>query len=228
MEMEKTGTIPSGGLGQMDGAALYSIFNPTGNITALVENSQNQVPVPLQPEVAAEIMRRHPEVEQVGFVSFPKGDGRNGISESCMVNEADGLSGIRMANEADGLSGICMGDKAVRLPELRMAGGEFCGNASMCAAAYYSYSLRQAGLQEPSEVLLQVSGAALPVQVNLKRNGEHKWAASIKLPPAKSIETVSLSWEGGRLEQQELRDNQEKQERQEQHEQQEQQEQQEQ
>ena len=69
----------------------YSVFDPTGNITALVRD-----PVaPLQqPVIAAGIMRKHPEVEQVGFVSF------------------DGA-----------------------LPALRMAGGEFCGNASMSAAA---------------------------------------------------------------------------------------------
>ena len=64
----------------------YRIFDPTGNVTALVEDA---VEPALQPEAAAEIMRVHPEVEQVGFVSL------NGA-----------------------------------LPSLRMAGGEFCGNAS--------------------------------------------------------------------------------------------------
>ena len=69
----------------------YSIWDPTGNITALVET---QTSIDRQPEVAARIMDLHPEVEQVGFVS-----------------------------------------KVLR-PYLRMAGGEFCGNASMCAAAW--------------------------------------------------------------------------------------------
>ena len=45
----------------------YSIFDPTGNITALVEDA---VEDSLQPSAAAEIMKKHPEVEQVGFVSL--------------------------------------------------------------------------------------------------------------------------------------------------------------
>ena len=49
-------------------ALSVSIFDPTGNITALVES-------PVEPEAqsaaAAEIMRRRPEVEQVGFVRLP-------------------------------------------------------------------------------------------------------------------------------------------------------------
>ena len=69
----------------------YSILDPTGNITALVEG-------PVEPEryapVASAVMRRHPAVEQVGFFSVK--DGR---------------------------------------PALAMAGGEFCVNASLCAAA---------------------------------------------------------------------------------------------
>ena len=72
----------------------YRIFDPTGNITALVEEA---VDVSRQPSVAADIMQKHSNVEQVGFVSLD-------------------------------------GD----LPALRMAGGEFCGNASMSAAALYT------------------------------------------------------------------------------------------
>lgn len=77
----------------------YSILDPTGNITALVETP---VEVTRQPDVATAIMARHPEVEQVGFVRF--------ALPSC---------------------------PAAPNGELRMAGGEFCGNASMCAAALY-------------------------------------------------------------------------------------------
>ena len=47
------------------GALRVSLFDPTGNITALVEN---EVEPALQPELAAALMRRCPEVEQVGFV----------------------------------------------------------------------------------------------------------------------------------------------------------------
>ncbi len=135
----------------------YSIFDPTGNITALVRDS---VPVLLQPSVAAEIMRLHPAVEQVGFVSFP-----------------------RMPENGS-------------LPELRMAGGEFCGNASMCAAALYAYTLRQAGDCEPERVFLRVSGAGMPVEVTLKREDTARWSAGAKLPPALSVGSAGLDWNG--------------------------------
>ena len=73
----------------------YCIFDPTGNITALVET---EVPVAEQPAAASAVMEKHPEVEQVGFV--------------------------RLLEAA--------------AAELRMAGGEFCGNATMCTAALYA------------------------------------------------------------------------------------------
>ena len=46
-----------------DSCLRYTILDPTGNITALVETS---VPVEKQPGIAAEIMKCHPKVEQVG------------------------------------------------------------------------------------------------------------------------------------------------------------------
>ncbi len=137
----------------------YSVFNPTGNITALVESA---VPVSQQPRIAAEIMRLHPAVAQVGFVRFP-------------LPPADDF-----------------------LPELRMAGGEFCGNASMCAAALYADTLRQAGYVGSSAVSLRVSGAAFPVQVCLTEEAPERWTAGVKLPPAKSVTVPELEWEGRR------------------------------
>ncbi len=105
-----------------DAGLHYCLFDPTGNITALVESA---VEVPDQPAVAAGIMCRHPEVEQVGFLSLPA---------------------------------------FPALPVLRMAGGEFCGNASMCAAALAA--LRR-GMKPGtgSSLLLRVSCALRPVAV---------------------------------------------------------------
>ena len=137
----------------------YSVFNPTGNITALVESA---VPVSQQPQIAAEIMRLHPAVEQVGFVRFP-------------LPPADDF-----------------------LPELRMAGGEFCGNASMCAAALYADTLRQAGYAGPAAISLRVSGAALPVQIRLTEEAPEHWTAGVSLPPAESVTDPELEWEGRR------------------------------
>ncbi len=130
----------------------YSIFDPTGNITALAEGN---VRIMDRPSVAAEIMKRHPDVEQVGFVRFPSAvDG-----ESCQV-------------------------------ELQMAGGEFCGNASMCAAGLCL-------LSDPSAdhllLKLRVSGASQPVHVRVRRNSENEFDASILMPPVNSIEESEFS-----------------------------------
>ena len=163
----------------------YSIFDPTGNITALVETP---VGVPRQPAVAADIMRRHPEVEQVGFLTFPR-----------TFSSGEGGDKSRMRSSAE-------------LPSLRMAGGEFCGNASMCAAALFSlrrpvqaFSLRErrhsashtsrmtnevlpAGPDNTFTLPLQVSGSQEPVEVRLRKETGTAWFASIKMPPAQRIE----------------------------------------
>lgn len=116
----------------------YSIFDPTGNITALAEGN---VPAAEQPALAARIMARHPEVEQVGFV---RGD------------------------------------------SLRMAGGEFCGNAAMCAAAL---RLLRGGesCADWTPVRLRVSGASAPVEARLRREGGEAFAAETRMPPALKI-----------------------------------------
>ena len=72
----------------------YTVFDPTGNITVLV---QTPVPVADQPRVAAALMAKETDSEQVCF---------------------------RMPDTPG--AGITV----------RMAGGEFCGNASMSAAAW--------------------------------------------------------------------------------------------
>ena len=123
-----------------------SIFDPTGNITALVES-------PVEPEAqsaaAAEIMRRRPEVEQVGFVR---------------------LSG----DDAEPVS-------------LRMAGGEFCGNASMSAAALFLLRRGNAASDEEKTVRLRVSGVSRAVEVKLKKTAGEAFLASVRMPPALSV-----------------------------------------
>lgn len=123
-----------------DTAPRGSVFDPTGNITALVESA---VEAERQSAVAAEIMRRFPEVEQLGFVRFPE--------------DADVQA------------------------ELRMAGGEFCGNASMCAAALFL--LRRGGFSGAEErVLLRVSGAEAPVEVRLRAEADGSFRAQVRMP----------------------------------------------
>ncbi len=135
----------------------YTILNPTGNITALVESS---VDIPDHPEVAAYIMQLHPEVEQVGFVSFngPEGD-------------SDGIHAY-----------------------LRMAGGEFCGNASMCTAALFM--MRYCSfLDKETTVMLQVSGASSPVEMRLLKTAPGEYQASVYMP--RIIDITSRAFTAG-------------------------------
>ena len=121
----------------------YSILDPTGNITALVESD---VEPDLQPQTAAGLMRSHPAVEQVGF--------------------------MRMSSAEPGVQA-----------EVRMAGGEFCGNASMSAAALYL--LRRGG--ETETVRLRMSGARLPVELRLHRETADSVRAAVCMPRALAI-----------------------------------------
>ena len=127
----------------------YSILDPTGNITALVESP---VEASKRPETAAKIMRLHPEVEQVGFLRPSGPDG---------------------------------------IPALRMAGGEFCGNASMCAAVLHVMRNGFSG-----KVRLHVSGAAQPVEVQLLQRSEAVFCAELRMPPPIEIREREFAFEG--------------------------------
>ncbi len=131
-------------------ALRFSLFDPSGNITALVESPVAQEE---QSAAAARIMARFPRVEQVGFVRLPAAP-----------------------------------DAPVRL---RMAGGEFCGNASMSAAALFL--LRRAvpcGAKETVE--LQVSGVSRAVEVRLRRETEESFLAAVRMPNALSVAEVEF------------------------------------
>ena len=128
-----------------------SILDPTGNITAIVESP---VEIARQPSVAAAIMRRCPEVEQVGF--------------------------LRMLPEGDPIQA-----------ELRMAGGEFCGNASMSAAM-----LLQSGEGRKDRefaLRLRVSGASAPVDLLLRPEADNACLAEIRMPPALGIRETAFT-----------------------------------
>ena len=129
----------------------YCIFDPTGNITALVETAVDPAD---QPAAGAGIMKLEPDVEQVGFVTFTGGD----------------------------------------VPvSLRMAGGEFCGNATMCAAALY---MVRRGMQGKAEVQVRVSGTEEPLKVSLVRTGEKSFDTAVSLPPPIGIDflTLEMHW----------------------------------
>ena len=123
-----------------------SIFDPMGNITALVEGCAPGARL----ACASAVMERFPAVEQVGFAE---------LSED----------GERI--------------------ELCMAGGEFCGNASMSAAALFL--LRRGGSAPVTDawetVQLRVSGVSREVEVRLKRKTGKSFLAAVRMPPALSV-----------------------------------------
>lgn len=136
----------------------YSIWDPTGNITALVENDIEKTE---QPSVAAALMERHPQVEQVGFVRFNKDDLQ-----------------------------VC----------LQMAGGEFCGNAAMSAAALYLLRTDHSS-EAPQNVRIGVSGALTPLEAILVEIDAKTYSASLQTPWSASVDHIQFSFQerGGTL-----------------------------
>ena len=130
----------------------YYIFDPTGNITALVESG---VAAADQPAVASRIMERHPDVEQVGFITYADDAAAADVSVS-----------------------------------LRMAGGEFCGNATMCTAALYMIRENMPG---SAAIRVRVSGAAEPLEVQLRRKDAVSFDAAVTMPPAVGIDELRLA-----------------------------------
>lgn len=126
--------------------AEYYLLNPTGNITILV---MTEVPAGEQPDFAAELMKKEPSAEQVGFVNF---------------------------------SG--------ETPEIRMAGGELCGNAAMSAAALYCRLENKTG-----DVNLRFLGVneIIPVSVRACENGYY---CTAEMPVPKKISEKTLAFDG--------------------------------
>ena len=88
---------------------------------------------------------------------------------------------------------------------LRMAGGEFCGNASMSAAVYEEIRKvgKEAGVRE---ILLNVSGAAEPVKVEVEAfaapggDQEPQFRGTVEMPRPLRIRRAELSLEGAETE----------------------------
>lgn len=71
---------------------------------------------------------------------------------------------------------------------LRMAGGEFCGNATMSAAV-----LRASHSDtEQLEAAVSVSGAKEPVHASVKLQPEGWWIGTVEMPKPRSMEEVLL------------------------------------
>ena len=71
---------------------------------------------------------------------------------------------------------------------LRMAGGEFCGNASLCAAALY---LRRTDQREAA-VSICVDGTSEPVAVRMTSLSGDAWRGTVDMPRPLSVGTEEL------------------------------------
>ena len=67
---------------------------------------------------------------------------------------------------------------------IRMAGGEFCGNAAMCAASLYALN---SGIEKEKTLRVSVSGREVEIVVTLAADG---YACSVAMPTPKEIVTV--------------------------------------
>ncbi len=124
----------------------YYIINPTGNITALVLGEHKKADYAA---IGSAVMKKHNNVEQVGFVSS--------VGDDISIN---------------------------------MCGGEFCGNATMSAAALaFDLSLKQGTVS----YLINASGAEGAVPVTVKENnGGYICEISVKRP--ENIEEKKLKF----------------------------------
>lgn len=77
---------------------------------------------------------------------------------------------------------------------LRMAGGEFCGNATMSAAALFCEKTGRSGT-----VRVRVSGAAAPVTAEITPLPEGGYAGAVNMPQPAAPEEVSLEHGGLRF-----------------------------
>lgn len=77
---------------------------------------------------------------------------------------------------------------------LRMAGGEFCGNASMSSAVVRAF---ETGLTS-GRVKVRASGAAAPVMAQVALGEDGVWTGSVDMPGPREIRTCHLEGAGER------------------------------
>ena len=94
--------------------------------------------------------------------------------------------------DAEQVGFVTVGDAPDGEVALRMAGGEFCGNAAMSAAALHCLHWDLA----LSELRVRVSGAAAPVTVKAQRQPGGGYACAVDMPRPLALEEVDLAREG--------------------------------
>lgn len=75
---------------------------------------------------------------------------------------------------------------------LSMAGGEFCGNASLSAAAVFCRRSKKDG----GVVSVKASGAEAPVEVFIQPQENGEYTGTVRMPLPEEIEDICLEYEG--------------------------------
>ncbi|AYO30010.1 hypothetical protein D2962_04760 [Biomaibacter acetigenes] len=71
---------------------------------------------------------------------------------------------------------------------MEMAGGEFCGNASLCAAVYVRYS----GIYEKDDFFIDVSGASDPLRCHVEEKSNYVYSAECEMPFPISVKDAKI------------------------------------
>lgn len=74
---------------------------------------------------------------------------------------------------------------------LRMAGGEFCGNATMTTAAYHAYK-SDLSIGTGKDYVVSASGTKNPVDVSIIRVADNEFYGKVSMPKANRIENKKL------------------------------------
>ncbi len=184
----------------------YYIFDPTGNITILVEGD---VPADMRAGVASELMKREPTAEQVGFVSCGNSikEKEITIAENCLT-EKETARNCLTGNKKERVENCLAGnEKDVADISLGMAGGEFCGNATMSAAVLFAakyllngekseatYFSDQCGARKVEESLSWDRCEARKVEES--PSSEHRETGRVEKAPCSDICEVNVSSSG--------------------------------
>lgn len=126
----------------------YHIFDPTKNITILVDSD---IDITEQPKIAKLLMENVTNAEQVGFVKF---DTNGNV-------------------------------------KLRMAGGEFCGNATICAGVYAVLKENNNSTNHIKKVY--VDALKNQIDVEIKYIDKYTYMGIANMPHAKGINKIELS-----------------------------------
>lgn len=106
------------------------------------------------------------------------------VDEKLHKNVASKIMNLHPEAEQAGFVGI----NKDGLPFLKMAGGEFCGNATLCTSALY---LHRHGIKpnESANIKIDSSGAEMPISVKLTCDSEAEYHGTVEMPSPVKIES---------------------------------------